>query len=313
MDHLPPLLGNAPAFARAREALYRLADSDDPILFTGETGTGKHLAARWLHRLSQRGHQPMIRIDGLAIAEQAETKIWEFDASDQFHYGRNLYTPENGCVLLLENVTSLPLSHQMRLIQILRDNEFRSAISAAGAPAVRILALSRSPQPGAIAQDQIRPDLLLRLLKMEIHFPPLRKRKEDISLLVTYYLHFYSQQWKRPFQPLPAKVQRHCREYHWPGNVRELANFAQRWVVLGGDLDYPAWLPHTPASARPDVRPLAELSRPLSRRDVRHLDMQIIVRALEAAHWNRRRAARQLGISYRTLLRKIKKIDAGNY
>ena len=312
MDHLPPLLGNAPVFARVREELFRLASSEDPILLTGETGTGKHLAALWLHRLSQRGHEPMIRIDGLAIAEQAETKSWEFDAAGHFHYGRNLYTPENGCVLLLENITSVPLPSQMQLLHALRDQEFRTAISAAGAPAARIVALTRSAQPGAFAQDHIRPDLLTRLSKMEIHLPPLRERKTDISLLLAYYLHFYSQQWKLPLQPLPSGLQKHCREYDWPGNVRELANFAQRWVVLGGELDYPAWLPLTPASARSAPRPPAAL-RPLSRREVRHLDMQIIVRALEAAHWNRRRAARQLGMSYRTLLRKIKKIDAGNY
>lgn len=313
MDHLPPLLGNTPAFARVRETLFRLANSDEPVLLTGETGTGKHLAALWLHRLSPRSHEPMIRLDGLAIAEKAETKNWEFDAEGHFHYGRDLYTPENGCMLLLENATSLPESSQMQIMHALRDHEFRAAISAAGAPAARILALARSPQPGAIAQDPIRPDFLSRLLKMEIHLPPLRERKEDVSLLLAYYLHLYSQQWKRPQQPLPSAVQRHCRDYAWPGNVRELANFAQRWVVLGGELDYPAWLPLTPASIRPLPRPRADLNRPLSRREVRRLDMQTVVQVLEAAHWNRRRAARQLGMSYRTLLRKIKKIDAGNY
>ncbi len=320
---LPPLLGISAAITGLRARLRRLANMDTPVLLTGETGVGKDVAARWLHYLSPRSAGPLVRINCAALPQDlVESELFGYEAgaftgAQRRQVGK--FEAAHRGVLLLDEISELPSPLQAKLLQVLQDGEFyRLGGIQPVRSDTRVVAAANVCLAQAVKQGKFRADLLYRLRVIEIRIPPLRERREDIPLLLAHLSGHYAAQLRQPLPAMTPEIAECCAGYAWPGNVRELANFAQRWIALG-DAEARGLLEPAPESGS-DSAPVATdglWPKPaslahLSREAARQTETQLMLRALESTRWNRRQAAHQLGISYKSLLNKLRKMDAEN-
>lgn len=315
---LPPLLGTSEAITGLRARLRRLAGVDSPVLLTGETGVGKDVAARWLHRLSARAAGPLVRINCAALPQElVESELFGYEAGAFTGATRRQtgkFEAAHRGVLLLDEISELPSHLQAKLLQVLQDGEF---YRLGGIQPVhsdtRIVAAANICLTQAVKEGSFRADLLYRLKVIEIVIPPLRERREDIPLLLAHLLAHYAAQLRQPAPETTPEIEKWCAGYAWPGNVRELANFAQRWIALGeAETGAPLAAPGVdcaPMAAGESWPKLTSLAT-LGREGARQTETQIMLRVLASTRWNRREAALRLGISYKSLLNKLRKMDA---
>jgi two-component system response regulator AtoC len=289
------------------ELIARVAEVASPVLITGETGTGKELVARELHRQSPRRQKPFVAINCGAIA----TGLIE---SELFGHARGAFTgavqqkaglfeAADGGTLFLDEIGELPLELQPKLLRVLQENEVRRVGENRSRQVdVRVLAATARDLRKAADQGGFRDDLFYRLAVVEIHIPPLRERREDIPLLAEYFISGIATREGRPAPVLIPEVEDALTGYPWPGNVRELANFMERTMIFsrGSTLDLEA----LPGEMRREDRGSQDnfsLKKASSR-----LEKEYIRKALTATEGNRTQAAKLLEISLRNLLYKIK-------
>jgi DNA-binding NtrC family response regulator len=233
-DHFGPVLGSSAAMRRVFHMMATVGPTSSTVLFQGETGTGKELAARALHETSRRAAGPFVAVDCGAIAENLiESELFghvrgAFTGATANR--RGLFEEATGGTLFLDEIGELPLSLQPKLLRVLEGREVRPVGSNVSRPVdVRVVAATNRPLAGAVNGGSFREDLYYRLAVFEIVLPPLRDRKEDIAVLAN---HFYAHVTGTDSRLAP-EILASLQSRSWPGNVRELRNFVERSALLG--------------------------------------------------------------------------------
>lgn len=306
----PRLLGNSEALRDAQKQIGRAAATDSTVLITGETGTGKEVAARVLHDASRRRHGPFVAINCAAIpAELLESELFghvkgAYTGAATQRTGR--IAESDGGTLFLDEIGDLPLPMQAKLLRVIQERTLTPVGSNANVPIdVRIVAATHRDLVAEVAARTFREDLFYRLNVIPIHLPPLRERPADILPLATHFL-ATAASLGGPARSLSGDAERRLLVHAWPGNVRELKNAIERVAALArGPLvtdDDLAFLsaPRAPASEIPS----ALLNLPLPQA-IEWLERAAIERALQQTAGNRAEAARRLGISRQSLYTKM--------
>ena len=306
------IIGRSNVMVRLLESVAQVAPSEASVLITGESGTGKELIAGAIHFNSSRKEGPFIKVNCAAITESLlESELFghEKGAFTGAHRQKDgKFQQANGGSIFLDEVSEMPLSMQVKLLRVLQERELvRVGGEKTLAVDVRVVAATNKPLMKEIEEGRFREDLYYRLNVIALNVPALRDRKEDIPLLANRFLTLFTEKNRKPITGFSPQAMDCMLQYRWPGNVRELMNAVERSVVmsrheyvdleelpmeikegLGRDDQIPD--PSTPAM---DV-PLAEMEK------------QTILRTLEAAGGNKSEAARRLGITRKTLHKKLK-------
>jgi two-component system response regulator HydG len=302
------LLGASPAMQEVFRLIERVGPTEAGVLLTGESGSGKELAARSIHEFSVRRTGPFIAVNCGAIPAgliEAELFGCEKDGSTGAARARaGVFEQAQGGTLLLDEVTEMPLDMQTRLLRVLETRKFyRIGASTELTADVRVIAATNRCPLQAVQSGQLREDLLYRLAVFPIEMPPLRERGDDVELLAEHFLAGLNAQ-AGTQKRLSALARMLLRQHAWPGNVRELKNCIERAFILGDVvLDL---APMIPGAAR-DASPLSDRERLNIRVGSRIYDMErsLIEATLDYFKGNKRRAADALGCSLKTLYNKL--------
>jgi len=298
-------VGHSPALLCALQRARQVADCDADVLIQAESGTGKELLARMIHRLSPRRHQPLIAVNCAAFPEN----LLE---SELFGYTKGAFTGAiankpgkfelaQGGTLLLDEVGDMPLPLQPKLLRVLQEREFdRLGDTRTTKVDVRVIATTNRPLDAMVESGQFRSDLYYRLNVIPLSLPALRERPEDIGELASHFAALYAPAGRAP--EIPAAFLADLERHSWPGNVRELANLMRRAVTLcRGELGLEALQPFRAVSPQPaasdQIRPGTSLET---------LERRLLEVTLAATEGNRSRAAEMLGVSLRTVRNKIR-------
>jgi len=304
----------AEATRRAYELALRVARTDVSVLITGESGTGKEVVGRFIHQRSPRRAGPFVAVNCAAIPEQMmEAMLFGHDkgAFTGAHQARaGKFEQAHGGTLLLDEISEMALDLQAKLLRVLQEREVER-VGGRGPMAidVRVLATSNRDLKAAVAAGRFREDLYYRLSVFPLQLAPLRERREDILPLAEFFLDKHARRLGGHRPRLSPASQRLLKEQPWPGNVRELENVVQRALVMAeGPLIEPRDL-QLDAAAMPAPGPPPDCEVPPALADqVRQREAQAIAAALAECDGRRRDAARQLGISERTLRYKMQKL-----
>ncbi|HUJ39012.1 MAG TPA: sigma-54 dependent transcriptional regulator [Candidatus Acidoferrales bacterium] len=308
---LSEFVGTSKPLREISLAVEQAAPSTASVLITGETGAGKEVVARALHRLSPRAEGPFVAINCSAIPESLmESEIFghekgAFTGAAERRLG--CFELADGGTLLLDEIGEMPLATQAKLLRVLEDRKVRRLGGKSETPVdVRVLAATNKDPEQAVAQGELRQDLYFRLNVFHIHLPPLRARKEDLPALVEAILSELAAKHGKRVRGVNADVMEAFRAHTWPGNVRELRNVLEHAVIVAsGETIGRQHLPlHFGKSAAGPVL-LGGLRFPLGV-TVEQAERELIRQTLEATGHNKTRAAELLGISLKTLHNKLK-------
>ncbi len=316
----PSLIGQSPAFVEVLERVSRLAQVDRPVLVVGERGTGKELIAARLHFLSRRWDRPFVQINCAALAETLlESELFgheagAFTGAVRRRAGR--FERADGGSLFLDEIATASSAVQEKVLRVVEYGTFeRVGASAAVQVDVRLIAATNADLPALVSEGRFRADLLDRLSFEVVTLPPLRARREDIRLLASHFGIGMATAMGWPSFPGFAEAALEAMEAHpWPGNVREIRNVVERAVHRWEDPGTPiAALVFDPFESpyRPG-RPAAAAQPPAGQEGtltaiVAETERRLVDEALASCRYNRRQAARRLGVSYdqlRTLIRR---------
>jgi two-component system response regulator AtoC len=309
-------IGRSAAMQQQYELIRQVAGSTTSVLITGETGTGKELAARAIHRASPRREALFVPINCAAIpAELLESELFghtkgAFTGADKERMGK--FEMADGGTVFLDEVTEMPVPLQAKLLRVLQENQIeRLGSNRRAAIDIRVIAATNQDVRRALRQGTLREDLFYRLNVFTITMPPLRDRLEDIPLLADHFIEKHGPKLGRGHPTLSAEALVRLQSYAWPGNVRELENVIERALVLSrGEQIEVQHLPREIVTAT-EIAVLPE-STPLSSSlslipAVERLERALVIQALRQAADNKAKAARLLEISERAIWYKIKK------
>jgi DNA-binding NtrC family response regulator len=306
------LLGTSPSMQQLFEQIRRVAPFKSNVLISGESGTGKELVSRAIHVLSPYCNGPFIAINCSALPRDlVESQLFghekgAFTGASARHQG--FFEAANGGTLFLDKISELPLESQAKLLRVLESRQvMRLGSTSRFEVNVRLLAATNDNLQQAVDEDRFREDLFYRINVLRIMLPPLRERSEDIPLLVRIFLDQFASDNDVDPRPIDPQVIEQMQRYDWPGNVRELKNMCERLAVMAraetiqlGDLP-----PEFSADVAASRQPTAHLDA-LAGMSLEDIEKAVITRTLEQTNGNRTRSAATLGISLRTLQRKIK-------
>jgi DNA-binding NtrC family response regulator len=296
---------------------------DSTVIITGESGTGKDVLASFIHARSARAAEAMIRVNCGALPEQLFES--EFFGHEKGAFTgatvlkRGLIEAAEGSTLFLDEIGELPAPMQVKLLHFLENGRFRRVGSTRERAAdVRIIAATNRRLAQDVQEGRFRADLFYRLNVISLHVPPLRERREDIPALVDQFLSVYRERFDRPALSVSDDARRRLLEYDWSGNVRELRNALERAAALSasdeieadqiiGDGGWGSGIGGQSRAPSSDSQPSSPNPQPLR---LEEIERQHILRVLEEAGGNRERAAAVLGISSRTLYRKLREYGA---
>jgi DNA-binding NtrC family response regulator len=323
----PRIVGEHPAMKEASQMTQRVAATDSTVLVLGESGTGKELFARAIHHLSPRAEHPFVALNCAAIPEGlVENELFGHERGAYTGAGARkigkLELAHRG-TLFLDEIGELPLGIQSKLLRVLEEKKFeRVGGTQEIEVSVRILTATNKDLRAAVADKTFREDLFFRISAVPITIPPLRDRGDDVLLLAEHFLERFRREFRKPALKFSDATRARLLTYPWPGNVRELQNAVERAAILANG-------PTIDASGLqlPSPRPTAEQlpggmleeqflwEGPLdevSQRAVAHVERFKIQNALQESKWNKTRAAEKLGVSYKTLLNKIRSLGLEN-
>jgi DNA-binding NtrC family response regulator len=307
------ILGKSRPMQEVFELIRRVADSPSNLLITGESGTGKELVAKAIHYNSDRRDRPFVPVNSAAIPEQLlESELFGHMRgafTDAKADRPGLFEEAQKGTLFLDEISELPLMLQAKLLRAIQEREIRRVGSTKSIPVdVRIIAATNLNLADEVKAKHFREDLYYRLNVIEIRLPPLRDRRDDIPLLVEYFLHKCAKASRKPLQGITESSLALLIDYAWPGNVRELENIIERAVTLArGEKIMPEDLPATVQGSRGDRRVLddaAERTLPLQ-----EVEWEYIKKILEKTGGNKYQAAQALGIDRKTLYRKLAEME----
>lgn len=307
-------IGNSPEFRRVLHLIERVAPSDSTVLITGETGSGKEMAAKLIHARSERRSRPFVIVECAALQEsllQSELFGHErgaFTGADRAKPG--LFEAANGGTVFLDEIGEVSPATQVKLLRVLDASTFRRVGGTAEIHVnVRVLAATNRDVPAMVRQGLFREDLYYRLSTIRLEIPPLRERAADIELLAREFVRTFNERF-RSSRRISDEALRALCAHSWPGNVRELLHAVEAaMVVCEGDAILPEHLPGSvrkPATASPVAAAAAAPSNGDHLPTLEELEQGHIRRALEASHGHRSQAAKMLGISERNLYRKLR-------
>lgn len=306
------MIGEGPAMQRVYHFISKVAPKDSTVLISGESGTGKELAARAIHRNSQRAQKPFMAVNCAALNESLlESELFGHEKGSftgAFAQKKGRLEVADGGTVFLDEIGELTPPLQVKLLRVLQEREFERVGGTMTIKVdLRLIAATNKNLEEAIEAGEFRQDLYYRLNVVSLEMPPLRDRREDIMLLANYFADKYGAKCNRKLQGFSAEARACLTAYDWPGNVRELENAIERAVVLGTtDLILPEDLPETlleRAAAAPAQSPIGYHEA------VVQTKKQIILRAIEEAKGNYTEAAKLLGVHPNYLHRLIRNLN----
>ncbi len=335
-DYELGIIGRSEPMQQVFKLIGQLAASDATALITGESGTGKELVARAIYHHSSRSQHPFLAVNCAAIPEQLlESELFghergAFTGATMQRVGK--FEQCHRGTLFLDEIADMTSATQTKILRVLQSGTFERVGGNQPIHAdVRIIAATNKALEQAVAARQFREDLFYRLNVVRIHIPPLRERREDIRLLVNYFLKKFARDQHRSPKSVSSGVIRALERYHWPGNVRELENVIRRALVMTkGEAILPRDLPveimgQGPAAAGgspphtaggeggpPEMAALARQLFSCARRDpklkvIPAVERELVIQALKECKGNQVHAARLLGITRATLRKRIEK------
>lgn len=304
------LVGQSPELKKALSVVEKVADSGVTVLIQGENGTGKELIARAVHSMSDRADGPFTAIHCASVPETLlESELFGFEQGSftgaiRRKIGR--FEQANGGTLFLDEIGEAPLSIQVKLLRALQEREVERIGAVQPIPIdVRVVAATNKDLHDEVRQANFRKDLYYRLSTVPIYLPPLRERRGDIPLLVQHFAERASREHGKSEVSITEEAMRTLQNYSWPGNVRELENVMTRAVVLqqNGRVDSSVlWLTEIDTHETS----VTDLQHHGLKSAAKEAERTLLLQALETNQWNKTRTAEQLGISYRSLMYKIK-------
>ena len=311
------IIGGSKALRSSLRRIELVAPTDSTVLILGETGTGKELLAREIHRQSRRSEKPLVRINCASIPKDLfESELFghvkgAFTSAIRDRIGR--FEAAEGGTLFLDEVGEVPLEQQSKLLRALQEKEYeRVGDDRTRHADVRIVAATNRDLQALVTAGRFRSDLYYRLNIFPIEIAPLRDRSEDIPLLAEYFVEVVSREMKCRRPRLTAAGLASLQAYHWPGNIRELRNVIERAVIIarGGPMVFD--LPVTAVTRDPVNAKLRENnSHPLTESELLQRNRDNLLNALEQTGWKIKGAngaAEMLGIKPTTLISRIKKL-----
>ncbi|NIY48214.1 sigma 54-interacting transcriptional regulator [Cedecea colo] len=316
------MVGECRAMRQLKKLIGRVAPSPSSVMIAGESGTGKEVVARAIHKLSGRQAKPFIAINCAAIPEQLlESELFGYvkgaftGASANGKVG--LIQAANQGTLFLDEIGDMPLTLQAKLLRTIESREIQPVGASCPVPVdIRIISATHQNLEQCIAKGKFREDLYYRLNVIPLRLPPLRERRDDIELLIHYFLNLHTHRLGLVYPGVAQEVVEFLKRYAWPGNIRELSNLMEYLVnvVPSGEIIDMALLPPNLVSGSGNVEPEAELPRTMTTLSfheeggtaLEKMERQMINDAL-ARYSNKKQAADELGIGIATLYRKIKK------
>jgi two-component system response regulator AtoC len=313
----------SPAMQRVKALLEQVADTDVTVLIQGESGSGKEVVARTLHAVSSREQARFVKVNCAALPE-------DLLESELFGYEKGAFTGASarkqgkfelahGGTIFLDEIGEMSPALQAKLLQVLQDGRFsRLGGNQEIAVDVRVACATNRKLDSMVREGTFREDLFFRLNVVTVTLPPLRERKEEIPTLVGNFLRAFAARYHKPLPRLSERLLRAFQRYSFPGNVRELENMMKRIIVLESEAQILDEVLRADRSGRPPGSSLLHLIqeieatageiplREVGRRAAQVAERETIDRVLHHTNWNRKQAARLLGVSYKTLLQKIR-------
>jgi len=308
-------LAASPAMKQIRAQAALIAKVNVPVLLLGESGVGKEILARLIHKMSVRAHRSMVKVNCAALpADLLESELFGYEAGAFTGAGKSKpgkFELAHKGTILLDEIGEMSAGLQAKLLHVLQDGTFSRLGGRANVQVdARVLAATNIDVKKAIAERRLREDLYYRLNAFTLTVPPLRERREEIQVLLRYYMNNLARQYGKNTLPISGKLEQECLRYHWPGNLRELGNLVKRYLVLEDESQLVDELRSKARDAGVDDGATSSSGRGGLKALVRSLkddaEAREIQRALDGANWNRKVAAAELNISYKALLYKIK-------
>lgn len=320
-ESLDTMIGRSAAMVKVFDTIKQVAPSRATVLIQGESGTGKELAAHAIHHLSPRAGKKFVAVHCMALSPQLlESELFghergAFTGATERRIGR--FEQANGGTLFLDEIGEIDPGIQVKILRALGERSFeRVGGNQTIHTDVRLIAATNKDLARLVAEGKFRDDLYFRLNVVQITMPPLRERKEDIPLLVQAFLAEAARENDKPKRELTPEAMACILNYDWPGNVRELRTAIEHGVVMCstpriGMRDLPAFVRDAvPPIPRGDSEKEGESATGVpDALDLHHAERVLIFRALEESGGNRTEAARRLGISRRTLHRRLKELN----
>lgn len=306
------IFGSTPAMREIRSKIDSILSSDLPVLIQGESGTGKELVARFLHTRSSRREAPFVKLNcAAAPANLLESELFGFEKGSFAGASENrpgLVEIADGGTLFLNEIGDISLELQGKLLRLLRDGSYtRIGGHERQTGRVRVVCATNVHLLDAVETGAFREDLFYRIDVVSLRLSPLRDRKNDIPQLCEYFLQKLSRQFQRSVPRLNPVALHLLKQWDWPGNLRELENWVARAIILGDDqapgpeLRRRLETPDRFVDRQPSLGSL----KAATHRATSAVTGALILKALQANRWNRRKAAEELNMSYRALLYKL--------
>jgi len=300
------IIGISEEMQKVFSTIQKVAETDANILILGENGTGKELVARAIHRQSKRADEIFLNVDMGAISES----LFE---SELFGYMKGAFTDAkedkagrfeiaSGGTLFLDEIGNLSFNLQMKLLSVLQNRTVTRLGSNIAKPIdIRLVCATNIPVDELISEKRFRQDLLYRINTVEINLPPLRKRTEDIPLLVKHFLEIYCRKYNKAEKEISEAAIKRLEKYHWPGNIRELQHAIERVVIMNDAAEI------QPEDFYFSVQDVKEDDLKLSNFDLEEAEKLLIIKAVSKYNGNLTKAAKDLGLTRASLYRRLEK------
>lgn len=308
------IIGQSESILKLLQQVKSVARSPTNVMIYGETGTGKELVAKTIHYLSPRKDMTFVPVNSTAIPENlVESEFFGIEAGVATGVKKHIgyFEQADGGTLFIDEIGDMPLSSQAKILRVLQERSFRRVGGTKEISVdVRVIVATNKNLEQEIQNGHFREDLYFRLNVLELRLPPLRNRRDDIPLLVNYFVKKYETKLETKIKGFSTKAMRLLMEYDWPGNVRELENSVERAITLAGDgaIIQPEDLPHKIIESTPNMALPSAISADSLRGAVDNLERHLIHDALEKYRWNKSEVARKLGISRLGLQKKMDRL-----